>query len=228
MARSEFKRAHLPEHREARRRKLLQAASDLLAQQGLEGVTLNGIAREAGITKSNIYRYFESREQILLELMEVDWADLVEGLEAALAAQSEGDPQSVATCLTDVFAQRPRACQLLSVLAGVLEKNLSEDAVRDFKLRSLGLVVRVANALHAALPTLDMEACRSLVPSVHSLVTGLWPMAHPSPAVARAYDHPLLAPLRVDFRSELALGLERLLRGELARRSGAAGTLPSA
>lgn len=40
----------------------------LFKKRGYENVTLNGIAVEAGFTKSNLYRSFSSREEIFLSI----------------------------------------------------------------------------------------------------------------------------------------------------------------
>ena len=71
------KRARSPEEKELRRAAILQAAAALVEREGLEKTGLNAIAREAGISKANIYRYFESREAILLHLVLEDCRDWV-------------------------------------------------------------------------------------------------------------------------------------------------------
>ena len=63
-----FQRARKPEEREIRREAILTAAAELFDAEGPQGAGLNAIAARAGFTKSNVYRYFESREEVLLSL----------------------------------------------------------------------------------------------------------------------------------------------------------------
>jgi len=70
---NDFQRARQPEQREERRAHLLTTARAMLeGGVDLRALTLNALAREAGMAKSNVYRYFETREALLLELL---WAE---------------------------------------------------------------------------------------------------------------------------------------------------------
>ncbi len=63
---AEWQRARRPEQKAERRDAIVAGALSLLDEEGVEGTTLSEIARRAGVSKANCYRYFESREAILL------------------------------------------------------------------------------------------------------------------------------------------------------------------
>src|SRR6202034_4430038 len=65
-----FQRARSEEQREVRRRGILDAAAAMLAVMPVAQVSLNELSRRAGLAKSNVLRYFESREAVLLELLD--------------------------------------------------------------------------------------------------------------------------------------------------------------
>src|SRR6478672_1731277 len=95
-----FLRARKPDEKAHRRSAILDAAASLFDDGGLDGVSLNAVARRVGIAKSNLYRYFESREAIFLALLNEDLTECVDGLEEGLAKLSgEGDVQAVARAL---------------------------------------------------------------------------------------------------------------------------------
>ncbi len=60
---------------------LTGAALRLIAAHGPAGVTVAGVAREAGAPTGSIYHRYRSREQLLAEL----WMDVVEGFQAVFA-----------------------------------------------------------------------------------------------------------------------------------------------
>jgi AcrR family transcriptional regulator len=60
-----FQRARRPAQIEERKEAILLRRAPL-PKNGLENVSFTDIAREVGLAKSNIYRYFESREHICL------------------------------------------------------------------------------------------------------------------------------------------------------------------
>jgi TetR/AcrR family transcriptional regulator len=67
---------------------ILKAAEKLFAQQGYDGVSMRGIALEAGVSKANIYHHFESKESLYLAILKSstdETAQLIEQL-----AGSEG------------------------------------------------------------------------------------------------------------------------------------------
>src|SRR6516225_10128140 len=80
-----FQRARSEEQRAARRQAILATAAAMLAEMPVAEVTLNELSRRAGLAKSNVLRYFESREAVLLELLDSAWQDWLVQLEAELA-----------------------------------------------------------------------------------------------------------------------------------------------
>jgi AcrR family transcriptional regulator len=52
-----------------RRGKVLAAARDQFALRGFESTTMRDIADVAGLTASNLYRYFESKDSLILEIL---------------------------------------------------------------------------------------------------------------------------------------------------------------
>src|SRR5450631_138175 len=81
-----FQRARSEEQREARRQAILGAAAAMLAEMPVAEVTLNELSRRVGLAKSNVLRYFESREAVLLELLNAAWRDWADGLAAEVRA----------------------------------------------------------------------------------------------------------------------------------------------
>ncbi|WP_231870349.1 MULTISPECIES: TetR/AcrR family transcriptional regulator [unclassified Marinomonas] len=63
MAKSENRR-----QKSERKEAIYQAAFTLFKEKGYEGVSFNGIAAQAGFTKSNMYRYFTSKEEVFLNV----------------------------------------------------------------------------------------------------------------------------------------------------------------
>ncbi|WP_205752055.1 TetR/AcrR family transcriptional regulator [Cryptosporangium phraense] len=60
---------------EAARAAVLHAADDLLAERGFAGVTIEGIAERAGVSKQTIYRWWPSKVDVLFEALGDDLAE---------------------------------------------------------------------------------------------------------------------------------------------------------
>ena len=213
-----WQRARSPEQKEQRRAEILAAAASLFDRDGLDGAGLNAIARQAGLSKANLYRYFESREAIFLHLVLEDYREWVGAVERALAPLAgSDDEEALVRELVRLYAARPRLCALASALSSVLERNVSVDAIVDFKTRSMEVLLRLANSVQVAMPSLDMEGTRRFLFTAQFLVVGMWPAAHPPPAVREALERPELQWACVDFENDLEQALILQLRGLKAR-----------
>jgi AcrR family transcriptional regulator len=239
-----FQRARRPEQKRQRREDILAAARELALIGGVRGVSLAGIAARAGIDKSALLRYFETREQIFLELTAREWAPwlraLHDGLDGAApgstdaaagsadtagsahaAAGSADTAGLVADVVARSFGDRPLFCDLLAHTPLNLERNVSPEAVRSYKLISLGAVGEAADVAHRALPDLTEQECREFIAAIASLAGSLWQIANPVPALAALFAaDPALAFACVDMVPRLRRTAEILLAGLIPSRRG--------
>lgn len=212
MATATFQRARKPEEIIQRRETLLAAAAELFDGEGPQGAGLTAIAARAGFTKSNVYRYFESREDVLLQLFLREMAQMVEALETGLARIGEGDIDAIAELVAAQFAGRSRLGHLTSIVSTTLEANVSEDRIVATKREMGGLSGRIAAALSARLPGTTLDDCVWVVTMLGGLVAGIWPGANPAaPAAAQVLSRPEFAPLRPDIERDLKRAARALL-----------------
>jgi TetR/AcrR family transcriptional regulator len=88
--------ARAPAARSAGQQAILDAAVQLFSKHGFDGVSMRTIAQEAGVSKSNIYHHFRSKEELYLAIMQSSAAWLSELVDTL----AEGD---------GTFEQRLRA-----------------------------------------------------------------------------------------------------------------------
>lgn len=84
--------------------RILAASRTLLERDGLQRLTTNHIAREAGVDIASLYQYFASKEAILYTLAE-HWVQAVQGVYSRRRAQFEAgtDVTPMLLSLRDVF-----------------------------------------------------------------------------------------------------------------------------
>ncbi|HAF71489.1 MAG: Transcriptional regulator, TetR family [Acetothermia bacterium 64_32] len=68
---------HVTSVKERTRKRILEAALRLFSAQGYERVSVTAIAREAGVSRTSFYRYFQDKRAVLLALLRT-WHDLME------------------------------------------------------------------------------------------------------------------------------------------------------
>jgi AcrR family transcriptional regulator len=72
----------------ATRRKLLDAARELAAAEGYEGVTVRAVAKRAGVSAPTAYQYFTSKDHLLVDVL----VDLVGDTTGSLAQRPVEGP----------------------------------------------------------------------------------------------------------------------------------------
>ncbi len=208
-----FQRARQPKQIEQRREAILEAALVLFQKKGLENVTLADIAEKVGTVKSNIYRYFDSREHIYLRVLQRQAAEWEKRVMAGLdALKRKGTAAKVAEVLTRSFIQSVEYSTLITVINPVLEKALSPELVMDFRSAFFERRKRLSQALAAALPGTHAGEMFPLTVHIFTHVAGLWPLCHPSSESEELLKDPERAHLNLNFEIEMKRFLLRLLK----------------
>lgn len=200
----------------------MSAARELLDEAGLDAASLSAIARRSRISKANLYRYFESREDILLELTLVDAEDWIAELERELAPLAEGRASvgMVVEILSAATVARPRLCALVSSLSSALEHNVGPERIAEFKRSYHGMMDRLVAALAAALPGLDHARALEFMTYFYVFVAGAWPVSHPPPSVAEVLAREEFRATAIDFEAILSAHARALLAGMLGGDDG--------
>jgi AcrR family transcriptional regulator len=217
----QFQRARRPEHKDERREAILASARELAGERPVREISLGEIARRVGFAKSNLLRYFESREDIFLRLLLREWeswrADLT-----MLLRSGDTSTDSVATTIARSIAERPLFCDLMSEMSAVLERNVSADVVQAFKSASLDKVDYLGGVVAERIPDLQFESGRETIAAALIITAGLWPIANPEPHVTAMFvEIPALTRAHVDFEVRLRELLKALITGFLNTKSGA-------
>jgi AcrR family transcriptional regulator len=222
-----FARARTDEQRAERRESILTTASELLVEYRVTDLSLNELARRVGLAKSNVLRYFESREAILLELFDREYRAWLDALESELTRQGSVSPASgtdqaaetVASAIAATVAVRPVFCDLCASAAGVLERNVSAEVAAEYKKSAVAGAYRLADIVRPFLGDLTMAQGTVLVGTVNLVVGGVWSNSQPSPGMALAYEqHAELRAMRLDLETAVREILATLMVGILHRR----------
>jgi TetR/AcrR family transcriptional regulator len=79
------RRSRVAQERLARMERILDSAEKLFVEKGYTGTSINDIAEEADFSRTSIYQYFTSKEEIYLHILERYTEPLTERLQQATA-----------------------------------------------------------------------------------------------------------------------------------------------
>ena len=130
------------------RERILVAAGDLFHKQGVRGVGVEAIAEAAQTNKMTLYRYFESKDELIAEWVrgivahkEEEWKDL--------AAKHRGDPDGQLQDWSRRTAAKLRAMEergsaLMNAFAELPDPNHpARRVIQEYKLREHKRIVRL-------------------------------------------------------------------------------------
>jgi AcrR family transcriptional regulator len=222
----DFKRARTDEQRAERRRTILDTAAAMLTEMPVAKLSLNELSRRVGLAKSNVLRYFESREAVLLELLDAQLQDWVTEMERSFEP-IEGTPRErgdrFAAVLAESMAKRPVMCDLISAQTAVLEHNVSTEVAIQHKHATTRTIEALARLVLRHLPELGTQDAVRLVAVATLVATAAWPYCQPPEALQAAYAaDPALAALQMEFTDLVRQALEVTISGLLARREAMA------
>lgn len=211
---SDFQRARSPEAKRVREAAILDAARRLGSERGIRQVTLTDIADAVGMHKSAMLRYFETREEIFLRLTAEGWRDWAPTLTERLLTITRPDPDAVAAEFAATLAARGMFCDLLGQTPLNLERNVSVDKVREFKLTTGEALGQIVPAVRTVLPGLTEQDGVDLIAAATAMAGSFYQIATPPPEIAALYrSDPRLAHALVDVEPRLSRILGAMLRG---------------
>jgi AcrR family transcriptional regulator len=93
--------------RSATRERLLDAARDLLAREGIHGASVEHLCEHAGFTRGAFYSNFSSKDELVLALFEREFADLMKRVDEAVDPQTHLGlaPAEALSAIMDRFLQ---------------------------------------------------------------------------------------------------------------------------
>lgn len=187
---------------DARRESLLRAAQVELATSGVEGLTLDRVARRAGVSKGAVQYAFGSKEQLLGELAHATlFAIFSDGLAAAMLSGDGGLEHVIDGLSRGLASDESRLLALVALMGTARRSEAARSALAGFYAQT---DPRIGEALQQTGIDAEGAALETLVRGVRGVVLGMfihWTV-HPQ---GRGLD---------DVAAEARAVLARLLDGD--------------
>lgn len=207
-----------PELTEARRNEIMKACKELYDKMNFKDISLKEIGNVTSFTRTSIYNYFQSKEEIFLALFEkeyLDWtADLTEILESPDAMDTEELSERIAETLT----KRELMLRLLSANLYDLEENSRMERLVDFKRAYKSSVEVMGKILEKHYPDLDESERRLTLVTAFEFLHGTYPYAHATDKQAEAMEEAGVPKWNYTLYELLYEGLRRILGQERRHR----------
>jgi len=212
----DWQRATTDKQKESRRNDIFETTLSLFKEHGYENVSFNKIAKEAGFTKSNMYRYFKSKEDIFLAIFGEMFKTWQTHYISELRKLNANESYTVfARTWVDSYLKYPNFLDLIPLLFISLEKNSSYEQLIKFKAMSKDLLFQVSLEVGRIYPSLDPDRAFKLINSSFATTSSFWASNFQNETLKKVYEQDELKFLKPNFKEDLTFSIEIFLRGLL-------------
>ena len=142
----DYIRARSPEHKQERMAAIMQAADELFAGRPYHQITMGTIAEHLGWSRSNLYKYAATQEEIFLELHAQKNRAWLEDLSANLKDAPLSSAE-FARIWAETTGRHAAFLRYQGILVSIIESNVTLERLTAFKRGFTDMVKPVATVL---------------------------------------------------------------------------------
>ena len=200
-----------PELTAARKEEIMNACEQLYRSMSFKEITLKEIGEVTSFTRTSIYNYFQTKEEIFLGLFQREYELWCEALEGILNCKEMLSRKQLADRIAETLSDRELMLKLLAVNLYDMEENSRLERLVAFKKaygRSVDLMKQIVARFCLEW---DDAARQSVVISALQFLHGLYPYAHHTEKQEEAMKQAGVLPVQMTVKEFAQIGLRRLL-----------------
>ena len=164
-----------PELTSARKEEIISACRKLYETMSFKDITLKEIGKQTSFTRTSIYNYFETKEEIFLALFAEEYELFAEDLDRLLEQREMLPPDELSSELAHALERRPLMLKLLSMNLYDMEANSRMERLVEFKKAYGESSAAVDRCLKKFVPGLTEENRQTFLYAFLPFVYGLYP-----------------------------------------------------
>ena len=201
-----------PQQLAARKEEIMNACEALYQTKIFRDITLKDIGEKTSFTRTSIYNYFESKEEIFLALFEREYWLWTAALEKMNRTEEPLTPETLAKEMASALQERKLMLKLLAVNLYDMEENSRMERLVSFKQAYGASVEQMRLLLQRLYPDMNAGENRRMLVAILQFLHGLYPYAFATEKQKAAMD---AAGVPYEKRSIEVMayeGLQRLLQ----------------
>lgn len=213
-----WERARSEKQKEVRVSEIVAATERLYKKYSFDEITFVLIAEEANFTRSNLYKYFNSKEEIFLEFLKQDIIAFRKDVVKSYKKNKNYTPEEFVSIWVGILNSHGRMLDLLSILFHFLEKYSSVESVAEFKFSIKEELTILIGLLCETFPGLMPDKALEFLYLFTSMSVGLHQMTtYTDNQIQAMEENPELRDLMFEFDTYYEYSILYLLKGVLAQ-----------
>ena len=159
----------------ARREEIIAACAELNETMSFREITIKEIGAATSFTRTSIYNYFETKEEIFLALLQKEYELWVDAMNAVMEQNETMTRSEIADTLARTLTDRPRLLRLLSMNLFDMEANSRAERLAEFKVAFGTSLDTVTRMLEKYVPEMDDPARQEFLYAFFPFIYGIYP-----------------------------------------------------
>lgn len=211
------KRAISEKDKKKRKEKILKTAWNLFKKADGQLPTVSAIAQKSGLSKGAFYLYFNSKEEIFLQLHLHKLQEWHESVAERLSRYSENISEvEYAEIISDYVIKNPLLLKMGSLVRGVLEENTDEKTIVETKMQIAQLLERCGQLTCQNFSGVQLHQAIQIHMRIYALIFGLWQITSSPNHIRKMIKKARIDAFEPDFHDIVVESVATFLKGALS------------
>ena len=159
----------------ARKEEIVNACASLYEKKSFREITIRDIGGATSFTRTSIYNYFQTKEEIFLSLLQREYERWKKDLEGIIRDNEKLDVDEFASSLASSLEKRECMLRLLSMNIYDMETNSRMENLTSFKKTYADTIRVLSIALKKFFPSLSDEDVNDFIYAFFPFLFGVYP-----------------------------------------------------
>lgn len=159
----------------ARKEEIIEACARLYETMSFKEITIKEIGAATSFTRTSIYNYFETKEEIFLALLQREYELWVDAMNAVMAEKVSMTRDELAQTMARTLTDRPRLLRLLSMNLYDMEANSRPERLAEFKAAYGASLDAVTRMVEKYIPEMDEAEWQQFLYAFFPFIYGIYP-----------------------------------------------------
>lgn len=159
----------------SRKREIVSACASLYKTMSFKDITIRDIGEKTSFTRTSIYNYFQTKEEIFLALLQREYELWISDLKSILKAQKALTADDFADKLAHTLESRKYMLKLMSMNLYDIEGNSRIENLVEFKTAYYGAMCAVSSCLEKNFPQMTVNDVKEFQYAFFPFLFGIYP-----------------------------------------------------
>lgn len=176
-----MKRAVTYEQIIERKKEIINTVSKMFDKMDYQAISMKTISERISIARSSLYCYYNSKEEIMLDILKEDYLLFLNELIKAIKEKKD-----LANKITKIYLDHIKLLKIISVYLTDIETHCSLESLISFKADFVKPFEDLYNTFISSYPNTSTSEIQTIINSLLMLTHGLYPMIYPTECQIKA------------------------------------------